>query len=134
MADATLRWAINLAEWQPSEQRMQQLLALLSPLEQQQVTHYVHLDDQKRSLVSRLMQRACASQVLGVPWHTVDIARTAGNRPYIANAVHRPHALNFNYNVSHEVGAHSATFEAWSDLQPTAWPPPHTGQLGGSCL
>lgn len=86
---------------------MQQLLALLSPLEQQQVTHYVHLDDQKRSLISRLMQRACASQVLGVPWHTIDIARTAGNRPYIANAVHRPNAPNFNYNVSHEVGQHT---------------------------
>ncbi len=103
MADTTLRWAINIAEWQPSEQRMEQLLTLLSPVEQQQVQNYVHLNDKKRSLVSRLMQRACASMVLGVPWRTIDIQRTAGNRPYIANNVHRPNAPNFNYNVSHEV-------------------------------
>ena len=51
----------------------------------------------------RLLQRKCASDVLGVDFSSVDIRRTKGGKPFVVADDHRPHAPNFNFNISHEV-------------------------------
>ena len=51
----------------------------------------------------RLLQRKCASDVLGIAFSSVDIRRTKGGKPFAVAEVSRPHAPNFNFNVSHEV-------------------------------
>ena len=61
-------------------------------------------EDQKRALVSRLMQRQCVAVALGIPWEKVLIKRTKGRKPFVINkGLDKTHAPNFNFNVSHEV-------------------------------
>lgn len=97
-----LRWAISIKDWNPPDPEWQRLLSLVSPDERAEVLTFLKQDDQKRALVSRLAQRACISKVLGIPWQQVSIGRTKGRRPFAVNAVNKPHAPNFNYNVSHD--------------------------------
>jgi 4'-phosphopantetheinyl transferase len=63
--------------------------------------------DQKRALVSRLLQRRACFEATGVPWKSVSIARTKGGKPFMANkpmggAAPASLAPNWNFNVSHE--------------------------------
>jgi 4'-phosphopantetheinyl transferase len=67
-------------------------------------------DDQKRAVVSQVLQRACASRLLGEDWQQVDLQRTKGSKPFYAGSKCREDAPNFNYNVSHEVSPHPALF------------------------
>lgn len=62
-------------------------------------------DDQKRALVSRLLQRQCVSAAMSLAWESVQIKRTKGRKPFVMNkGLDRSGAPNFNFNVSHEVG------------------------------
>ncbi len=72
-----------------------------------QVEFFRFKDDQKRALLSRLLQRRCVSLALGLPWGRVHIKRTKAKKPFAVGAPARPHAPNFNFNVSHEVRAGS---------------------------
>eukprot|EP00051_Salpingoeca_urceolata_P012270 m.152168 g.152168 ORF g.152168 m.152168 type:complete len:316 (-) comp17434_c0_seq2:2150-3097(-) len=79
------------------------LCSLLPEHSQEKVGRFVQFADRKRALVSRLLQRHCASSVLGASFLDVPIERTKGGKPYVPNTVPRPgHCPNFNYNVSHE--------------------------------
>ena len=61
-------------------------------------------DDQKRALVSRLLQRQCVSAAMSLSWESVQIKRTKGRKPFVMNkTMDRSGAPNFNFNVSHEV-------------------------------
>ena len=61
-------------------------------------------EDQKRALVSRLLQRQCVSTAMGLTWESVQIKRTKGRKPFVMNrGMDRSQAPNFNFNVSHEV-------------------------------
>lgn len=61
-------------------------------------------EDQKRALVSRLLQRQSVSAAMGLAWEKVQIKRTKGRKPFVMNkAMDRSQAPNFNFNVSHEV-------------------------------
>ena len=69
------------------------------------------MDDKKRALVSRLMQRAACARVAGVPHADVLLRRTKGKKPFFAwtemagfDAARAGFgaAPNFNFNVSHE--------------------------------
>ena len=63
--------------------------------------------DRKRALVSRLLQRAAAARVLGLPWDAVHLGRTREGKPHLAGpsaeaaAAAGPHLPCFNFNVSH---------------------------------
>ena len=67
-----------------------------------QVESFRFKDDQKRALLSRLLQRRCVSVALGVPWDKVRIKRTKAKKPFAVGVSARAHAPNFNFNVSHE--------------------------------
>ena len=62
---------------------------------------YLREDDRKRALVSRLLQRRACVEATGVPWAQVELKRTKGGKPFMAN---KPAGFgpNWNWNVSHE--------------------------------
>lgn len=96
------RWAVRLSS--VADTTLDRLLGLVTEGEQAEVRFYRQPEDQKRALVSRLLQRACISRALGIAWEQVVIERTRGRKPFASPAHPRPaHAPNFNYNVSHEV-------------------------------
>lgn len=101
---AILRWAVDISKWDPQPAEFDHLLGLLPEDERNHCRKFRFMDDRKRALVSRLLQRASAEAVLGVPFREAFIKKTRGNKPYIANSLDRSRAPNFNYSVSHEVG------------------------------
>lgn len=105
-AGAVLRWAVCTAAWAPegaaAGAEWAFLLGLLPEGERRAVMRFVRFEDQQRALVSRLLQRACASRAAGLAWGAVDLRRTKGGKPFLATAHGRPGLPNFNFNVSHE--------------------------------
>lgn len=103
VATEALRWAVNISHWQPTKLQWTVVLDCLPPDVQGKCLQYVQHDDQKRAVVSQLLQRACIRRVFGEAWDRIDIKRTKGSKPFYAGIVDRLHAPNFNFNVSHEV-------------------------------
>ena len=101
-----LRWLLDISEWSLSEFEFASFLGSrnLCSDDQSSILKFVHLDDRKRALASRLMQRACIAHVCGVEQEEVKISRTRGGKPFTSN-VKPDSAPNFNFNVSHEVGS-----------------------------
>eukprot|EP00241_Pyramimonas_parkeae_P007284 CAMPEP_0114234862 /NCGR_PEP_ID=MMETSP0058-20121206/5934_1 /TAXON_ID=36894 /ORGANISM="Pyramimonas parkeae, CCMP726" /LENGTH=303 /DNA_ID=CAMNT_0001346567 /DNA_START=65 /DNA_END=976 /DNA_ORIENTATION=- len=97
-----LRWAVNSSRWEPEEMEWRFLLGLLPEDERTAVLRFKFVDDQKRALISRLLQRRCCEVAMGMSWDEITIKRTKGRKPFLANLTHVPEAPNFNYNVSHE--------------------------------
>ncbi len=75
-------------------------LSALPPADRESVTRFVREEDKKRALVSRLLQRHVIHTLLDVPWEQIEIHRTKGGKPFVAQ--HDGRFPNFNYNVSHE--------------------------------
>jgi 4'-phosphopantetheinyl transferase len=102
LARFTLRWAVDISVWAPEDPEWQFLLGMLPPEDRQTVQRFKFRDDQKRALVSRLLQLQCVSRALCVPFEAVSIQRTRGKKPFYAGGARHPGAPNFNFNVSHE--------------------------------
>lgn len=105
-AGERLRWALDTTAWRPSPQQLRYLGGLLPPGELADVMRYLRLEDRKRAMASRVMQRACVAALSGSPgaWREVQIRRTERGKPFAAGGFARPiHAPNFNFNVAHEV-------------------------------
>lgn len=104
----TMRLAFNLSCWHPEGSdagaEFKFLLGLIPAGEAEAVMRFKRFEDKQRALISRLLQRACISRCLGMAWHDVEIKRTKGRKPFVANAgAHKPSRMpNFNFNVSHE--------------------------------
>jgi len=98
-----LRWAVNIAAWNPNPTQWSLVLSCLSKEEQDRCLLYKKTDDQQRAVVSRVLQRACISRLLGDDWEQIELKRTRGNKPFYAGSKRRGDAPNFNFNVSHEV-------------------------------
>ena len=98
-----LRWAVDVSTWDPTPAQWELLVAVLTEEERTKTMRFKFRDDQKRALVSRLLQRAACHEVYGVAHAAAVIQRTKGGKPYLAE---RPAALpdapNWNFNVSHE--------------------------------
>lgn len=103
MSKSTQRWAINSTHWQPGESEFQFLLSLLPAQEANACVTYVKKADQKRALLSRLLQRAACCSALDVSFVDVVIKRTKGNKPFFCGDADKQDAPNYNFNVSHEV-------------------------------
>lgn len=102
MMPTVCRWAVNIAGWQPKQEEWKFLLTLLPVEVQAEVQPYRVPADQRRALVSRLLQRKCAGDVCNVAVSEIVVKRTKGGKPFCANICNRAAAPNFNYNVSHE--------------------------------
>ena len=99
-----LRWIVDISKWAPKKSQWELLLKTLPQEDQTKVMKFKFEADQKRALVSRLLQRRASAETCGLKQSEVVIARTKGGKPYLAN---RPagtaEALpNWNFNVSHE--------------------------------
>eukprot|EP00854_Cymbomonas_tetramitiformis_P014522 gene14522-17166_t len=99
---STFRWVVNISQWKPCEDEWKFLLSLLPDEESDAVKRFKFQDDQKRAIVSRLLQRRCIEMALDIPYENICIKRTKGRKPFLANKGNTPAAPNFNYNVSHE--------------------------------
>ena len=114
---ACLRWAVNISRWHPSDDHdgpeFRFLLALLPEHEREECLRFRFMDDKKRALLSRLMQRAACARVADVPHADVLLRRTKGKKPFFAwtemagfDAARADSSFaaapNFNFNVSHE--------------------------------
>ena len=100
------RWTVVTDEkvWDPKDQEWALLLSMLPEDESTKVMRFKFRADQKRALVSRLLQRRAAFEATGVAFDRVNIARTKGQKPYMTNRPKSVEGLgaNWNYNVSHE--------------------------------
>ena len=102
----TFRWLVDISTWEPSNPEWQRLLSSLPPADAEKVMKFKFVADQKRALVSRLLQRRACFEATGVRWKDVDIQRTKGGKPFMANkpnvaaAASRGLAANWNFNVS----------------------------------
>jgi len=100
------RWVVDIASWGVEQHGKEWgfLLALINDeTERKQVSSYLKFDDQKRSLVARLLMRRACSLVAGGHHKEVQIGRTKGRKPFLsAPRVETTGFDNFNFNVSHE--------------------------------
>jgi len=101
-AKYALRWAVNTTAWNPEEEEWEFLLKLIPVDDQTSVRKFKFKEDQKRALVSRLLQRRCCQTALGIEWSDIAIKRTKGRKPFLSNPANDELAPNFNFNVSHE--------------------------------
>ena len=99
----SLRWCVKVGAWQPGDEEWQHLLRQLPSCAQSEVQRFKFAVDQRRAIVSRLLQRKCCAEITLVPFSEVEIQRTKGGKPYCANTCDRVRGPNFNFNVSHEV-------------------------------
>jgi len=97
-----LRWAVNTTNWDPKDKEWDFLLGLLPESERTPVMRFKFMDDKKRAIVSRLLQRRCVEENIGILWEDIDIKRTKGRKPFLATKTNCTYAPNFNFNVSHE--------------------------------
>lgn len=97
-----VRWAVNNLSWQPLDQELVFLVSILPAEEAAGVRRFKLREDQKRALLSRLLQRACVHKLFGVEWNEIRLERTKGRKPFYARQDFIPEAPNFNFNVSHE--------------------------------
>ena len=97
------RWAVKIDAWNPEQEEWSYLLDLVSSEVQAEVHRYKFPADQRRALVSRLLQRRCSAEVCSLSFSEIDIQRTKGAKPFCASPCNRTVAPNFNFNVSHEV-------------------------------
>lgn len=126
-----VRWAVNVAAWEPTAGQWAYLLCMLPEVERTACTRYHYGIDRKRALVSRLLQRALGArlsasegstsvlpgtipQTLG----TIPIRRTKQGKPYFSAGFQgAPDLPSMMFNVSHEVWIHPKGFAAHSGLQ-----------------
>ena len=99
-----MRWIVNISTWDPSDAEWQLLLSVLTEEEAAKVMRYKFRADQKRGLISRLLQRRGCCEAMGVKYSEVVIQRTKGGKPFMSNkpTAASTSAPNWNYNVSHE--------------------------------
>lgn len=95
------RWAVDISLWDPSPHDFSLAMSSLPHQEHTSITRYILLEDQKRALVSRLLQYALVHQVLGVPFDEIVIKRTVEGKPYLVGDKLNLEFPNFNFNVSH---------------------------------
>eukprot|EP00897_Mesotaenium_endlicherianum_P010358 jgi/Mesen1/9350/ME000061S08795 len=101
MEEGVQRLAVNVELWNPNESEFLSYLHYLPSTLHQGVLRYLRLEDRKRALVSRLLQRKVVNAVLGIPYDQIDIRRTTEGKPYLATPLKNVAFPNFNFNVSH---------------------------------
>lgn len=95
---SSVRWAFNLAKWEPSEQEFSFAISCLQVDEKARIDKFVYKKDVKASLIGRLLMRKYVSETTGIPYNSVEFLRDNYDRPIYKAA---PDVTKVNFNVSH---------------------------------
>ncbi|XP_057434076.1 uncharacterized protein LOC130726787 [Lotus japonicus] len=101
MEEGVKRWVVDISKWDPEPHDLSSALSLLPPHEHSSVTRFFKMEDQKRALVSRMLQYALVHDVLKIPFPQIIINRTPEGKPYLDYDKSGMKFPNFNFNVSH---------------------------------
>ncbi|XP_073031559.1 uncharacterized protein [Primulina eburnea] len=101
VAKGVQRWVVDISKWKPSVNHLSFFISLLPQHEHSSINRFVKLEDQKRALVSRLLQYALVHQILGIPFDEIIIRRTVEGKPYLVCENTEIGFPNFNFNASH---------------------------------
>lgn len=94
---ASVRWAFNLANWQPSEPEMLLATSCLQPEEKERIGRFVFKRDFKASLIGRLLMRKYVNEATGIPYERLSFGRDDHGKPVLCNKA----TPSVNFNVSH---------------------------------
>ncbi|OXU29860.1 hypothetical protein TSAR_003030 [Trichomalopsis sarcophagae] len=95
---SSVRWAFNLAKWEPSEQEFSFAVSCLQVDEKARLDKFVYKKDVKASLIGRLLMRKYVSETTGIPYNTVEFSRDNYDKPTYKAL---PDTPKVNFNVSH---------------------------------
>lgn len=95
-------WAVNAKDWDPSEEEFNFLVGKYCDAERaKSVRCFKFAADQRRALLSTLLQRKACTDMAGVDPSRVVLERTKGKKPY-AVLTPVPSLPNFNFNATHD--------------------------------
>ncbi|EDO47052.1 predicted protein [Nematostella vectensis] len=97
-----IRWAFRSEAWRPTKQEWLLALSLVQKEEKERVMRFVFKKDAKSSLIGRLLLRKAIAQMLAVPYHDLQLARTEKGKPFLVNKITDDGLKNFSFNVSHQ--------------------------------
>eukprot|EP00123_Amoebidium_parasiticum_P021666 comp7150_c0_seq1/m.2872 comp7150_c0_seq1/g.2872 ORF comp7150_c0_seq1/g.2872 comp7150_c0_seq1/m.2872 type:complete len:305 (-) comp7150_c0_seq1:432-1346(-) len=96
----SLRWAFDVAAWQPTAEQLAYAIACIQPEEKERISRFVYQKDARLALAGRLLLRRAAGHRLGIGWEDIALSRTKANKPYVANEVD-DEAKGYSFNVAH---------------------------------
>ncbi|XP_011196174.1 L-aminoadipate-semialdehyde dehydrogenase-phosphopantetheinyl transferase [Zeugodacus cucurbitae] len=96
-----IRWAFDLASWNPTLAQLAQAVAVIQPEERKRLMKFVFLDDFLSSLVGRLLMRKFVSAHSDIDYKDVRFARDVRGKPYWLQADHK-YRNQLSFNVSHQ--------------------------------
>ncbi|KAH7426755.1 hypothetical protein KP509_10G015800 [Ceratopteris richardii] len=96
-----MRWLLNSRTWSPSSSQFSYCLSLLPTPQQDEIIRFVKFEDQKRYILSRLMQQMLIHVVFNIPYKEIVISRTKEGKPYVEPCYLNASAPNVNFSVSH---------------------------------
>lgn len=78
-----IRWAVNVAKWQPTCKEWIQGLSAIQTEEKERIQRFVYRNDAKSALLGRLLMRKCIAQVFNLPTHRIVLDRGPKGKPII---------------------------------------------------
>ncbi|XP_023767655.1 uncharacterized protein LOC111916270 isoform X2 [Lactuca sativa] len=76
MEKGVKRWLVNISQWNPTPNEFSIAMSVLPQEQHSSITRFMKTEDQKRALVSRLLQYALVHEVLEIPFEEIIIHRT----------------------------------------------------------
>lgn len=95
---SSVRWAFNLAKWEPSYAEISLATCCIQLEEKERLARFVFRDDFKSSLIGRLLLRKFVKESTGTEYDKVRFVRDEKGKPVLGSAC--PNKINFN--VSHQ--------------------------------
>ncbi|CAG8450712.1 11129_t:CDS:2 [Ambispora leptoticha] len=93
----TARWAVNVTDWQPTEEQYTHALNSIQTEERERILRRRLKQDQKLSLSGRLLLRWLFHSVYQVDWEVTRFGRSKNERPILIS----PEVSKIDFNISH---------------------------------
>ncbi|CAG8434786.1 11744_t:CDS:2 [Ambispora gerdemannii] len=104
----TARWAVNVTDWRPTHEQYTLALNSIQTEERERILRFRLEQDQKSSLIGRLLLRWLFHTVYRVDWEAIRFGRSANNKPILispeVNYTHNSGLLSdpkIDFNISH---------------------------------
>lgn len=125
LAMESVRWAFSYRAWVPCREDWLLAMRLVQPEEKERIGQFVFTRDAKAAMAGRLLIRRLIAEKLKIPWHEIQLQRTAKGKPILTNDLSSAHA-RFNFNVSHQgnyaVLAAEPDYQVGIDIMKTSLP------------